>query len=80
MEKKKVTHLVYNLLVILTALIMGIYHFPSTLSQFAFLIIGIGIFFTLELIIPKAKRNLKLGFTISFLITFSLLFVITFWN
>jgi hypothetical protein len=80
MEKKNMIHLVYNLVVILTALIIGIYNFPNTLSQFAFLVVGIGIFFTLGLIIPRTKRNLKMGFTISFLLTFSLLFVIAIWN
>jgi hypothetical protein len=78
LEKKKVIHLVYNLSVILIALIIGIYNFPNTLSQFSFLVAGIGVFFTLGLIIPK--RNPHMGFIIVFLLTFSLLFVVTYWN
>jgi hypothetical protein len=80
LKKRKIVHLVYNLSIIFIALIIGISMFPNTLSKFAFLVVGIGIFFTLGLIIPRTKRNLKMGFTISFLLTFSLLFVITFWN
>jgi uncharacterized membrane protein len=80
LEKKKVNQLVYNLSVVLMALIIGMYSFPSTLSQFCFLVAGIGIFFTLGLIIPRNKRNLQMGFIIVFLLTFSLLFVVTYWN
>jgi predicted Kef-type K+ transport protein len=78
LNKRLKLRLIYNLLIILIALIIGFYNFPNTLSEFAFIVAGIGFFLTLGLLIPKTKRNIKIAFMITFLITFSLVFAVTY--
>ncbi|MBN3555782.1 hypothetical protein JYA63_16005 [Fictibacillus nanhaiensis] len=72
--------LIYNLFIILITLVIGFFYFPSSQSQFAFIVSGIGFFFTLGLIIPKTKRNLRLGFMIAFFLTFSMVFAISYFK
>ncbi|MGA4719733.1 hypothetical protein [Fictibacillus nanhaiensis] len=72
--------LIYNLFIILIALVIGFFYFPSAHSKLAFLVSGIGFFLTLGLIIPKTKRNLRMGFMITFFLTFSMVFVISYIN
>ncbi|ANC77556.1 hypothetical protein ABE65_012410 [Fictibacillus phosphorivorans] len=72
--------LIYNLFIILIALLIGFFYFPSAQSQFAFLVSGIGFFLTLGFIIPKSKRNLRMGFMIAFFLTFSMVFAISYFK
>jgi hypothetical protein len=47
MERKQKNKLVYYLSVIVIALMLGIYTHPNAISNFFFLVVGIGVFFTL---------------------------------
>ncbi|KAA0565825.1 hypothetical protein F0342_03805 [Bacillus sp. CH30_1T] len=70
MDRKQRNKLVYNLSIIISTLILGIYTYPKAISEFFFLVVGIGIFFTIGLVFPRTKKNSKMIFWIGFSIMF----------
>ncbi len=51
--------LTYNLIVIFLCLILFFMYYPSEVSRFFLIVVMIGIFFSLEKVIPDSNKKLK---------------------
>jgi hypothetical protein len=57
MKRKQKIKLIYNVTVMVIALLIGFYTYPSEWSDFFFLAAGIGFFFTLSLIVTASTKK-----------------------
>ncbi|WP_163527287.1 hypothetical protein [Halobacillus ihumii] len=80
MEDKIKMRIILNLLVVTAALIIGLFYFPSEISQFAFIVVIVGGAFSMGLVIPNSKRNFKIVSFISITLMAIISLVLLVWN
>ncbi|GGF14298.1 hypothetical protein GCM10010954_11240 [Halobacillus andaensis] len=57
--KMRNKRLVYHVLIIFAALLTGGLTYPSYVSQFAFIVAGVGFFFTVGVLVPSTRKNVE---------------------